>query len=353
MSVGIDIGRYEIKAVQLNKSPKGYQLVAFGSEPVFDQDRDYDPERLDEGKILAAAEKLFAKMKLNPRRVKLLTSGLSNQQSSIRQLKMMNTDDEAELTQSLQFEARKHIPMDGTDALMDYQILGEDVREMDKLNVLLVASTQRNLNNHLKLLRGMNLRPGLVDAEAVGMANSYIIEHGLPEEGTHVFLNMGAVSSVLVVWGRNAPFFARDIQIGGHHITKEIMTKKEMGYQDAENFKKSPAFTDLKDKLQGAGAENFSVSVAEHTIFDNLVDEMRRSLRYYIKESNESFFQKILIVGGSAGIPGLAEFISDRLNIPTDIFDPFAQLHHEHDIDGTVHAAYSTAVGYAMRGLLE
>ncbi|NQV16289.1 type IV pilus assembly protein PilM [bacterium] len=353
MSIGIDIGRFEIKAVQLNKSPKGYQLVNYGSEPVYDKSRDFDPERLSEENIIQACKQLMAKMKINPKRVKSLTTGMSNQLSSIRQLKMVNTDDEEELSQALQFEARKHIPMDGTDALMDYQILGEDIREMDKLNVLLVASTQRNLNNHLKLLRNMNFRPGIVDSEAIGLANSYVIEHGLPEDGANVFLNIGAVSSVLVVWGRQAQFFARDIQIGGLHFTQEIMEKKAMDYKEAEDFKRSPAFTELVDKLHGGDAGDFSVSVAEHTIYDNLVDEIRRSLRYYIKEANESFFQKILIMGGSAGINGLDEFISNRLNVAAEVYNPFAQMHHDVAEDGEIATKYATAVGYAMRGLLE
>ncbi len=353
MNIGLDIGRYEIKLVQLNKSPKGYQLLNYGSEPVYDLSKGYDPERLDESSILSAVARLFSKMKINPKRVKSLTSGLSNQQSSIRQLKMVNTQDEEELKQALQFEARKHIPMDGTDALMDYQILGEDVREMDKLDVLLVASTQRNLNNHLKMLRNMNLRPGLVDSEAIGMANSYVIEHGLPEDGCNVFLNIGAVSSVLVVWGRQAPFFARDIQIGGHHFTREIMEKMELGYKDAEDFKCSSKHTELIDKLHGNAEGNFSVSVAEHTIYDNLVDEIRRSLRYYIKESNESFFHKILIMGGSAGIQGLDEFIANRLNVVAEIYNPFSQLHHDTLEKTEKNSEYATAIGYAMRGLLE
>lgn len=353
MSLGIDIGRYEVKAVQLSKTPKGYNLVNFGSEKIFDESRDYDPERVDEEKLVDAVGRLFSKMKINPRRVKTLTTGLSNQHSSIRQMKMVNTDDEDELAQSLQFEARKHIPMDGTDALLDYQILGEDQLEMDKLNVLLVATTSRNLNNHLNLVKNMNLRAGIVETEATGMTNAYIIEHGLPEEGSYVFLNIGAVSSVLVVWGRQAPFFARDIQIGGHNFTQEIVEKTEQGYYEAESFKKSAANTELVDKLKGGSEGNFSVSVAEHTIYDNLVDEVRRSLRYYIKESNESFFQKIILMGGASGVPGLVEFISDRLNVPAEIYHPFAQLHHDMSMDDEFTTQYTTAVGYAMRGLIE
>ncbi len=353
MSIGIDIGRYQIKIVQIQKTPKGYTLQNFGMEPVFDRAKGYDPERLDEATIIAAAVRLMTRMKISPRRVKTLTTGLSNQQSSIRQMKMMNTDDEEELSSALQFEARKHIPMDGTDALMDYQILGEDTKEMDKLNVLLVASTQRNLENHLKMIKNFGLRPGIVDSEAIAMANSYVIEHGLPEDGANVFLNIGAVSSTLVVWGRQAPFFTRDIQIGGHHFTKELVEKLEIGYTEAEAVKCDPEFNELSQKLAGTEQKDFTVSVAEHTIYDNLVDEIRRSLRFYIKESNESYFHKILLVGASTSIKELDTFISSRLNVPAEVYNPMAQLHHDMHGDIKDHGAYAVAIGYAMRGLLE
>ncbi len=353
MSIGIDIGRYQIKIVQLQKTPKGYNLQNFGMEPVFDVEKEYDPERLDEDVIIAAAERLLTRLKINPRRVKVLTTGLSNQHSSIRQMKMINTDDEEELASALQFEARKHIAMDGTDALMDFQILGEDPREMDKLNVLLVASTQRNLANHLKMVKNFGFRPGIVDSEAIAVANSYVIEHGLPEDGANVFLNIGAVSSTLVVWGRQAPFFTRDIQIGGHHFTKQIVEKKEITYQEAEKLKCSDSFDELTQKLSNPEQKDFTVSVAEHTIYDNLVDEIRRSLRFYIKESNESYFHKILLVGASTSIKNIDTFVSNRLNVPAEVYNPLAQLHHDMHADISDPGAYAVAVGYAMRGALE
>jgi len=353
MSFGIDFGRNEVKLVQLQQSAKGYHLINYGSEPVYDRERGFDPERVETKHLSAAMERLMKRLGITPRRLKEITTGLSNQLSSIRQMKMVNTEEEEELTAALQMEARKHIPMDGTDALMDYQIIGEDVREMDKLNVLLVASTQRNLESHLAMLKGLNIRPGIVDTEAIGMTNAYIIEHGLPEEGANVFLNIGAVSSTLVVWGRQAPFFTRDIQIGGHHFTKELAEKNEISYVEAEERKVGKDFNELTAKLTDSGSSEFSVSVAEHTIYDNLVDEIRRSLRFYIKESNESFFHKILLVGGSAAIPGLDQFISARLNVTAETYNPVAQLHHNLKEEVENPAKYAVAVGYAMRGALE
>ena len=40
-----------------------------------------------------------------------------------------------ELQSALTFEARKHIPMDGTDAVIDFQIFGQNPNEVDKIDV--------------------------------------------------------------------------------------------------------------------------------------------------------------------------------------------------------------------------
>ena len=53
-----------------------------------------------------------------------------------------------ELVNSLEFEAKKHIPLDGTEAVMDYHILGQNTKELDKINVLLFATTKNLINQH-------------------------------------------------------------------------------------------------------------------------------------------------------------------------------------------------------------
>ena len=50
---------------------------------------------------------------------------------------------EEELLSSMTFEARKHIPMDGSDAVIDYQIFGSNPKEVDKIDVALVACTKK------------------------------------------------------------------------------------------------------------------------------------------------------------------------------------------------------------------
>lgn len=350
--IGLDIGRKEVKLVEIQKAPKGLKLVRFGSEPVISAGKDFDPERIERVDQATAIKSLMKKLKLNPKRVRHLVTSLNGQATSIRQVKMMDSGDD-EMTTSLQMEAKKHIPLDGTDALMDYQVLGEDPNEIDKVNILLVASTQRSLDRHLELLKEAELRPGIVDCDAIGISNVYIMQNGLPEEGADVFVAIGAVSTTLIVWGRQAPYFTREIQIGGHDFTKFLATQKNIPYHEAEDEKLKNGFDALNKKNGQSAEQSYSISVAERTIFDNLVDELRRSLRFYMKENNESYFNKIVLMGGSAVTKGLAEFIAEHLSVTVEAYNPFNHFHPHVDEEVDNPAKYALAIGLAMRGLEE
>ncbi len=56
------------------------------------------------------------------------------------------------------------------------------------------------------------------------------------------------------------------------------------------------------------------------------MDEVRRSLRFYVKEAGNSDFRKIYLMGGTAKLKGLKEFIEEKVAIPTEIFMPFINV---------------------------
>ena len=99
-----------------------------------------------------AVKELFRQQNFNPKKVKGLITGINGSLASVKQITTMEMPTE-ELESAMTFEARKHIPMDGTDAVIDYQILGSNKLEVDKIDVGLVACTKGVLNNHMELIK--------------------------------------------------------------------------------------------------------------------------------------------------------------------------------------------------------
>lgn len=61
-------------------------------------------------------------------------------------------------------------------------------------------------------------------------------------------------------------------------------------------------------------------------VLGELVTEVRRSLEYYRSRHEGVEVNRIIVVGGTARMPGLADFLTEELGIPTERGDPIASL---------------------------
>lgn len=351
MIVGLDIGRQYVKAVQLDKTRSGYKVQNAVTRLVPEPNRPFDPEKIDNPAWVVAIRELFRELNVKPKKVKHLVSSISSSNISVKQITTMEMATD-ELYSAMNFEARKHIPMDGTDAVIDFQVFGSNKKEVDKIDVGLVACTKGVLNTHLELLKDSGLKAGIVDADPIALTNLFTHLHDYPEDGVVVMLDIGALSSTVVVWGRQDQYFTRDIPIGGHQFVKWLSDKKSLDYTEAQE-KLSHSGLELisdNDTAPEEDATAGAISVADRTVFDNLVEDLRRSLRYYAKSTGQSYFLKIFLTGGAADIPGLSDFIHEKLNVDVDILNPFVKFEQPDDLEIPHPSRYAIAAGLAMRG---
>jgi len=348
MFLGLDIGRQYVKMVTAERTKDGYRVLDAGSRLVPDANSAFDPEKIDRSHWVMAVRELFKQQSFNPKKAKSLITGIGGSSASIKQITTMEMPSE-ELESAMTFEARKHIPMDGTDAVIDYQILGSNKQEVDKIDVGLVACTKGTLTNHMDLLKECGLKAGIVDVNPIAMSNAFSFVKTMPEDGLVVMLDIGAVSSGLVVYGINQQFFTRDLPIGSHHFVKEISEKKEIGYTQAQDSLFKEGILASKTQIDDVSQQG-SVSLAERTVYDSLVEDMRRSLRFYAKQTGQSFFLKIFLSGGGASTPGLAEFVNQKLNIECAVFDPFENVEGNEKLSISNPSQFTTALGLGIRG---
>jgi|TARA_B100000470_G_scaffold169950_1_gene134382 type IV pilus assembly protein PilM len=350
MFLGLDIGRQYVKMVAMNKTKDGYKLLDAGHRLVPDPNQAFDPDKIETHHWVMAIKELLRQQGLNPKKVKILATGISGASASVKQITTMEMPNE-ELESAMTFEARKHIPMDGTDAVIDYQILGSNEKEVDKIDVGLVACTKGVLNAHVGLLKECGLKPGVIDVDPIAVTNTFTFLKDMPEDGLAVLLDIGALSSSLVVWGSGQQYFTRDLPIGGHHFVKEVVEKKEIKYTEAQDLLyKEGVSVVLKSE---SGEDQSAVSVTQRSVFDNLVEDIRRSLRFYAKQTGQSFFLKILLTGGAAETPGLADLISSKLDIDCDVLNPFDGVEGADSLSVDNPSQYVLAMGLCIRAGME
>ena len=198
------------------------------------------------------------------------------------------------------------------------------------------------------MLKEVGFKPGIVDADPIAVMNSYSYANDLPEEGSVVLLDIGSVSSSLTVWGRKDSFFTRDIPIGVHDFVKALSSKMDTDYITSQDdlLKKGVNSFNKKEEDQAVN----SIGIAERTVFDNFVEDIRRSLRYYAKTTNQSFFTHLYLTGGGSATEGLVNLIQSKLNLEVSIYNPMKTLDGYEEGEVVNPGQYSVAVGLALRG---
>lgn len=151
----------------------------------------------------------------------------------------------------------------------------------------------------------------------------------------------------MVIWGPEARFFARDIPYGGYHFTRDIMRKRQMEFGEADEYKLKWG---LLDDPSISDSKTISMlDISEKSTEDAIVEEIRRSLRFYVKEAGNSDIRKLYIMGGTAKLKGLQEYIQEKVSIPTDVFMPFINVEMPEKFMDKKDPQLALAIGLAMR----
>ncbi len=344
-SVGIDIGTHSVKLVHLKKIHDGFKMLNYEIRPTVPAGVEYIPSDLRKDRHAPVLAEILRTLKIKPRKIKHLVSSVGGEQLSIKQIKTIFLPDE-ELESALFFEAKKHLPISGSDMLLDFQVLNVEERT-NNMNILLVATNKDHMAQHSSILEAADLAPGIVDAEPLALANSFIF-NAFVEDGVYILLNIGAHHTNMVIYGPKAKFFSRDLAWGGYNVTKDIMKKKDMSFEDAEEYKLEQGITSIAgERKKDSGLS--TLEITDKPTEEQIALEVKRSLRYYVKEAGNSDFRKVFLVGGSSKLKGLPEYLSEQLNIPTEIFNPFINLEMPEKLRDKKDPQLALAIGLAMR----
>jgi len=343
-TVGIDIGTHSVKIVHLKKLHEGFKLLNYEIRPTVASGIEYIPSDLRPERYAPVIIEMLKTLRINPKHIKHLVSSIGGDNTSIKQIKTIFLPDE-ELESALFFEAKKHIPISGTDMVLDYQVISVE-EKTNNMNILLAATSKELINEHINVLTTAGLSPNIVDIDSLAIANSFAL-NAFAEEGVYVMLNLGAHRSNMVIWGPEAKLFARDIPYGGYNFTRDIMRKRQMEWDAAERHKLEYGLHDNPDTSNVQAISMLDIS--EKSTEDAIVEEVRRSLRFYVKEAGNSDFRKLYLMGGTAKLAGLLEYIQEKVAIPTEIFMPFINVEMPEKFQDKKDPQLALAIGLAMR----
>lgn len=158
---------------------------------------------------------------------------------------------------------------------------------------------------------------------------------------TYAFIDIGHMSTSIIIVSKGVLAFTRTLQRGGNNITQSIAEAMNIDYDSA-------------DKMKIASADMNADNVLNNQVvmeIEDIIGEIQRVFRYYLSSKGSSGnIDKIFIYGGTSRIAGLDDYMSQNLNIPVKRIDKldFINLKHELPLD-CVQSDFLNAASALMR----
>jgi type IV pilus assembly protein PilM len=312
--VGLDIGSSTVKAIELRPAGKGYRVNAIGVEPV-PADSIVDGAIIDSSAVADAVTRLFSNKQFKSKDVAASLSGNSVIVKKITLPQMT----EAELSESIYWEAEQYIPFDIQDVNLDYQIIESTngASAQGTMDVLLVAAKKDKIADYTNVITQAGRTPVLVDVDAFALQNAYEANYGFQSDATVVLLNAGASAVNINILLGSQSVFTRDVSMGGNAFTEAVQKELNLPFEAAEELKKG---------LNVDGVSYEDARPVLRAMTDNVLLEVEKTFDFFKATAASDHITRIVLSGGASRVEGFTESLRERFGTPIEHFDPFRQI---------------------------
>ncbi len=338
-TVGLDIGSNSIKLAEISPSKEGYRLNATGI-------RELKPGVIQGGEVKDADGLIDAVVTLinqcDPSISDVVISMSGHGILTDKFNFALDPNENAE--EMILWEAGQRSPFDVDDITLDYKILRRlDTKEAE---VLLVAAKNRIMQRYIDLLYEAGLRPVIVDVDAFAIYNCYCLEaFNKAEQGAIALLNIGHELTTIIFVKDGVYHSTRDISTAGDFFVKTLQRNLGVSDEVASDIVRSKSNHDIDQRLIHQSLE-FAA--------DELAAGVDLAFSYFRSSEKVDKIDKMVISGGGAYIPRLADHLADRHETAVTISNPLAYLTYDPDLFGGVNpqrisSFLSVSVGLALR----
>jgi type IV pilus assembly protein PilM len=327
--VGLEITPERINVAQLAKQGQGYKLVKYCSAEI--------PEGIfEEGKIVdspALAELIRGVLKENKIKTKRIATGVPMRESIIRIIPIPAELDDQELRDMvLNHEAALYLPYPRDEVDLDYQKLGrfQDEDGIEKVQVLLVATRREITESYMETFLQAGLQVDILEINSFALIRTIreqLRQFSSNEAAVVVDIEFDNTEIAIVVDG--VPQFSRTVPIGTFQLQNAL--SRAMNLPTSRNpdilLGMTIPITTFDSLSTGTSGVLMNPGMtALMRVLGELTDELRRSINFYLNQSDELEIVQLLLAGPGGGLAQLDEFFTQRLSVPTMQIDPIATL---------------------------
>ena len=351
--IGLDIGTSAIKAIELQQSPAGMELLHYAVLPV-PAGTIRNGVITNPADIGAVIKHVFKTGKIHDKEVYVAIAG---QSVVVRQVRFPDMPAD-EVHNAIQWEADKYLPFSPEEAVIDFHIIGPAESE-GEIEVMLVAAQNELVNSHVAAIEVAGLTPVAMDVQPFAILRSLGLE-SLESQRCSGLIDIGAGTTDVVIFKGDSLKFTRIIPFGGQRFTEAVAEGMNCGFSEADDMKLQAGKVFFGDEPEINDPNDLSVKIFGilRPVLEEFLLEVRRSIDYYKLQNRGESIDELVLTGGGSKLVGLERMLEGELGIPARIGNPFENIKinpRQFNVATLTNLAPMLAVGIglALRGVEE
>ncbi|NLJ78712.1 MAG: pilus assembly protein PilM [Tissierellia bacterium] len=297
--LSLDIGAYEVKAVEGRMKGQGVKIDNYFTIPV--PAAVYDDGNIVDMELLHHT--LAKGLKENKAKATKTHITINNSSIITREVLIPKVEDDA-IDDVLRFQLEDYIPIDPDDYVIQFEIVEEFFEDdVEKLNILVVAIPKDMVKEHFELLQNLDLNPVILDYQPNSISK---------------LIRYGGV-------------------LNGEYSTQDMtLAIVDMGHDNTKISIIRDGSIQVSRIIDNRG-KDVEAATTDADIMENFIEDLNQKIelvfRYFLSRRSGNRIDMILLTGGNSNIDGIEELFLRDFNIATtkiesfDNIDEIDQLH--------------------------
>lgn len=224
----------------------------------------------------------------------------------------MDRMSESDARDVIRWEAEQHVPFDIKSVELDFQILNPHEEGL-QMEVLLVAAKRELVDNKVGLLQDAGVDARIIDVDAFALHNAFEFNYPDAQEGIVALVNVGHETTNVNILEHGVPILTRDIPFGSRRLREDLQRERGLTAEQAEDVVQARETVMDLGQFVDASADEVAVGI-------------ERASAFLMTRDDGETLGRIFLSGGGARIPGMVEALGRRMNVQTQLVNPFERV---------------------------
>ncbi|WP_225410649.1 pilus assembly protein PilM [Stigmatella hybrida] len=306
--LGLDLGSYAVKGVLFESNMRGYATKAYAEVRRAEGDRTET--------LKAALQELMANPALQADQVIVALPGPALMTHTFS----LPFGDPKRIEAALPFEVESQLPFDLSDVVFDYQVTGQKDNKAAS-DVLVGVVRKEELSSLLGTLTELNVTPRIVTHPGITYQNLFLqlpaAFEGLDAAEAVAVVDIGHERTTVAIGRPGVGLeFARTFSGGGKDLSRALATEFQTPLPEAHQWKEVHGAMASVAAANGPDAERAAGAFLRG--LQPILRELRPTFKSFTARSRRQV-GAVVLCGGTARMPGLAEQIGRELHMPSRV----------------------------------